>query len=200
MRYAVFLILLINFTSSQNILEHIIAIIGSIIGGEDGLVPPSPPLQAPVTSPPLQAPRCKKIWIRKNVNSLTPYEEHKLQTALRNAIGSKSPWVNFQDIASFHGYGDGKTCGDPRSRLACSSRPCPTKIWGCCPHNVSMPSPDFLPWHRLYMVQLEELLEPWLADTNLGLPYWDWSQDTCLPIPCLHVQKHGLLNALKIRA
>jgi hypothetical protein len=26
-------------------------------------------------------------------------------------------------------------------------------------------------------VQLEELLEPWLAGTNLGLPYWDWSKD-----------------------
>ena len=27
------------------------------------------------------------------------------------------------------------------------------------------------------MVQLEELMEPWLAGTNLGLPYWDWSKD-----------------------
>ena len=27
------------------------------------------------------------------------------------------------------------------------------------------------------MVQLEELMEPWLAETNLGLPYWDWSKD-----------------------
>ena len=27
------------------------------------------------------------------------------------------------------------------------------------------------------MVQLEELMEPWLAGTNLGLPYWDWTKD-----------------------
>ena len=27
------------------------------------------------------------------------------------------------------------------------------------------------------MVQLEELLEPSLAGTNLGLPYWDWTKD-----------------------
>ena len=43
---------------------------------------------------------------------------------------------------------------------------------------------DFLTWHRLYMVQLDELMEPWLAGTNLGLPYWDWTKH-CDTIPDL---------------
>ena len=30
-------------------------------------------------------------------------------------------------------------------------------------------------------VQLEELLEPYLKDTDLGLPYWDWSKNTTIP-------------------
>ena len=120
---------------------------------------------------------CKKLRVRKNVKLLTAEEKQKLQSALINVIGSKSKWANFQDIASFHGYGDGLSCGDTASRLPCSARPCPTKAWGCCPHDVSKPTPDFLPWHRLYMVQLEELMEPWLNDTNIGLPYWDWSED-----------------------
>ena len=30
-------------------------------------------------------------------------------------------------------------------------------------------------------VQLEELLEPYLNDTDLGLPYWDWTKDANIP-------------------
>ena len=29
--------------------------------------------------------------------------------------------------------------------------------------------------------QLEELLDPYLADTNIGLPYWDWTEDSSVP-------------------
>ena len=32
-----------------------------------------------------------------------------------------------------------------------------------------------------FTVQLEELLEPYLKDTNLGLPYWDWTKDSRVP-------------------
>ena len=29
--------------------------------------------------------------------------------------------------------------------------------------------------------QLEEVLDPYLADTNIGLPYWDWTKDSSVP-------------------
>ena len=32
-----------------------------------------------------------------------------------------------------------------------------------------------------FSVQLEELLEPYLSDTDLGLPYWDWTRNTNIP-------------------
>ena len=83
-------------------------------------------------------------------------------------------WENFQDIASFHGHADGHNCSDTKTLIPCSRRPCPGKGQDpCCPHSGT----EFLTWHRLYMVQLEELMEPWLAGTNLGLPYWDWTKD-----------------------
>ena len=31
------------------------------------------------------------------------------------------------------------------------------------------------------LVQLEELLEPYLKDTDLGLPYWDWTKNITIP-------------------
>ena len=30
-------------------------------------------------------------------------------------------------------------------------------------------------------MQLEELLEPYLKDTNIGLPYWDWTKNSKIP-------------------
>ena len=32
-----------------------------------------------------------------------------------------------------------------------------------------------------FSVQLEELLEPYLKDTDLGLPYWDWTKNSTIP-------------------
>ena len=29
--------------------------------------------------------------------------------------------------------------------------------------------------------QLEEVLDPYLADTNIGIPYWDWTNDSSVP-------------------
>ena len=31
------------------------------------------------------------------------------------------------------------------------------------------------------LVQLEELLEPYLKNTDLGLPYWDWTKNGTTP-------------------
>ena len=32
-----------------------------------------------------------------------------------------------------------------------------------------------------FLVQLEELLEPYLKNTNLGIPYWDWTKNANIP-------------------
>ena len=35
--------------------------------------------------------------------------------------------------------------------------------------------------HFFSTAQLEEVLDPYLADTNIGLPYWDWTKDSSVP-------------------
>ena len=42
----------------------------------------------------------------------------------------------------------------------------------CCIHNQEVGL--FLPWHRLYMAQMEEEL-------GEALPYWDWTEDKEVP-------------------
>jgi tyrosinase len=37
--------------------------------------------------------------------------------------------------------------------------------------------PLFLPWHRLMLRSLEQLIAQALNDPNFGLPYWDWAAD-----------------------
>ncbi len=32
-----------------------------------------------------------------------------------------------------------------------------------------------------FSVQLEELLEPYLSNTYLGVPYWDWTKNLNIP-------------------
>ena len=44
----------------------------------------------------------------------------------------------------------------------------------CCLHNEL----GFLPWHRLYMTQMEDSLE-------MALPYWDWAEEGQGQIPDL---------------
>ena len=94
------------------------------------------------------------------MNRLTNYEKERLRDALIQARDNPQEGMNFNDIANFHGA--------PKLDI------CSHMTYGhCCPHN----SDDFFTWHRLYMVQLEEILEPYLHDTDLGLPYWDWTLD-----------------------
>ena len=41
--------------------------------------------------------------------------------------------------------------------------------------------PVFLPWHRHYMILLEQFMQSALGDDDFGLPYWDWAADGELP-------------------
>ncbi|HKG72125.1 MAG TPA: tyrosinase family protein [Nitrososphaeraceae archaeon] len=37
----------------------------------------------------------------------------------------------------------------------------------------------FLPWHRVYLAELEDLLQA--IDTDITIPYWDWTVDETIP-------------------
>ena len=43
--------------------------------------------------------------------------------------------------------------------------------------NAAHSGPIFLPWHRMYLIRLEEWCQQVLNDPNFGLPYWDWATD-----------------------
>ena len=82
------------------------------------------------------------------MKSLSEDEREKLVSSLQDLI-ERGRYV---EIANFHG-------GPPTGV-------CPGKKHGfCCDHD-----PLLFPWHRLFMVQMEEELgEP--------IPYWDWTED-----------------------
>src|SRR5690606_10124093 len=41
--------------------------------------------------------------------------------------------------------------------------------------NLAHGGPVFLPWHRMYLIRLEEQLQRVSGDPDAGLPYWDWA-------------------------
>jgi tyrosinase len=48
--------------------------------------------------------------------------------------------------------------------------------------NAAHSGPIFLPWHRLYMIRLEEMCRQVLGTPDFGLPHWDWAADGELPV------------------
>ena len=48
--------------------------------------------------------------------------------------------------------------------------------------NAAHSGPIFLPWHRMYLIRLEEMIQQTLGDPDFGLPYWDWAADGELPM------------------
>ena len=51
------------------------------------------------------------------------------------------------------------------------------------PGNAAHSAPVFLPWHRMYLLVLEQWIQAVLGDPDFGLPYWDWAEDGELPQP-----------------
>lgn len=43
--------------------------------------------------------------------------------------------------------------------------------------NAAHRGPIFLPWHRFFLIVLEQQLQRVLGDPGFGLPYWDWAAD-----------------------
>ena len=36
-------------------------------------------------------------------------------------------------------------------------------------------------WNFFLTAQLEQVLDPYLTDTNIGIPYWNWTEDSSVP-------------------
>ncbi len=47
--------------------------------------------------------------------------------------------------------------------------------------NEAHGGPIFLPWHRHFMILLEQWMQFVLDDQDFGIPYWDWAADGDLP-------------------
>jgi tyrosinase len=47
--------------------------------------------------------------------------------------------------------------------------------------NLAHGGPVFLPWHRMFLIRLEEELQRVTNDAETALPYWDWAADGELP-------------------
>jgi len=113
---------------------------------------------------------------RKNLANLNATEKHDLIEALRKAkirgtyhgpnitglANNPSDFLAAYDAAtSFHGYPG--LCAGPGADDG----------GGCCIHGYS----TFLPWHRLFMMQLEDSLRSIPGFAHVTLPYWDWTQN-----------------------
>nr|DAZ89886.1 TPA_exp: hemocyanin 1 [Littorina saxatilis] len=95
---------------------------------------------------------------RKNVASLSETEVLSLQTYLRQLEDDKSE-TGFQSlVAAYHG--EPSMCEDAEGHPV-----------ACCIHGMA----TFPQWHRLYTVQFEQALVQ-RGLSNIGVPYWDWTE------------------------
>ncbi|MDJ0616887.1 MAG: tyrosinase family protein [Calothrix sp. MO_192.B10] len=95
-------------------------------------------------------------FVRKEINQLSAEELQKLRTAYA-LLQQEVEEGGYQQVAGLHGL--------------------PNPAY--CPHH----QPNFLPWHRAYVLRFEQALQRHVPDVTL--PYWDWvsqeSQATGLP-------------------
>ncbi|GHJ42749.1 hypothetical protein Cs7R123_00910 [Catellatospora sp. TT07R-123] len=52
--------------------------------------------------------------------------------------------------------------------------------------NLAHGGPIFLPWHRMFLLRLEQQIQRVTGDVEAGLPYWDWTTDGSLPADQQH--------------
>ncbi|XP_055893863.1 hemocyanin 1-like isoform X3 [Biomphalaria glabrata] len=98
------------------------------------------------------------VRARKEVQSLNPREILSLYHAMASLQQDNSP-DGWQALAAFHALPT--LCPNPRAE----------KRYVCSPIGTA----TFLPWHRLYTVQVEDALRRHGA--LVGLPYWDWTRE-----------------------
>jgi len=139
-----------------------------------------------------ETPKCENVRERKNLMELTPKEKHDLIYALKEAKkagtynGPPITGVKDKNSSNFHAAYDAATsfhgypglCGGPGAEGAGTPNDPPG---GCCIHGYS----TFLPWHRLFMIQLEDSLRSNPKYANVTLPYWDWTAQNFTALPSL---------------
>jgi tyrosinase len=58
------------------------------------------------------------------------------------------------------------------------------EVWSTCqPHQPGQPEDYFLPWHRLYVMQFEQIIRVLTGRQDFTLPYWDYTTTGSYPIP-----------------
>ena len=92
-----------------------------------------------------QLPKCgNKLFLKKEVNTLTEPEKKALLAAIKKGIDQGE----YSKLANFHGA-PFTMCNPLRS----DGQPIRAKEKGCCPHSA----PEFLIWHRLLMANMDHV-------------------------------------------
>jgi tyrosinase len=55
--------------------------------------------------------------------------------------------------------------------------------WYTCQAHLGQPEDYFLPWHRLYVLQFEQIIRDITGRDEFTLPYWDYTSPTSYAIP-----------------
>lgn len=108
------------------------------------------------------------MTVRKNVRHLSDAEKRKFIAAV---------WALKKEVGA-----DGINTYDRYVRVHMQAM-----VWPSPPtvnwweRNQPHRGPAFLPWHREFIRQFERDLQRVANDPNVGLPYWDWTQDAANP-------------------
>jgi tyrosinase len=104
------------------------------------------------------------LTIRKDVKNLTPAEKRSFIKAIKKAKLTPDPdnpsMSRFDVFVNWH-----------RDAFMCKNAWQQNGNAAGAAHN----SPTFLPWHRQYLDEYEEMLREVSDDPNLALPYWNWT-------------------------
>jgi tyrosinase len=100
----------------------------------------------------------KPLRERKNIKDLKPEEEELLKNALEKALSSGE----YAKLVTFHSQ------------------------YMFDIHSFTRANQRFLPWHRVYLVKFEEMLNNVMKqetnrDHNIAVPYWNWTVDRDIP-------------------
>lgn len=104
------------------------------------------------------------IRVRKDVKDLTNREKAAFVAAVLKAKATEDPdhpgRSRYDTFVAWH-----------RDAFRCRNSWNQGDNWAGAAHN----SPTFLPWHRQYLDEYEQMLQEVSGDPSITLPYWDWT-------------------------
>ena len=102
------------------------------------------------------------LRVRRNIMDLSASEiatlEQGVQVMKSRPVSDRTSW-SFQ--ANIHG----------------ENTPASNPMWNQCQHGTR----HFFDWHRVYLLEFENILRDASGDASFTLPYWDWSTAPSLP-------------------